>query len=241
MAQWLIVGLGNPGKRYENTRHNIGFMVVEMLARAWGLSWKEESRFSGRLAKGVVGGDSLILLEPMTYMNLSGQALQKVLNFFKWTASTVLVVVDDIAIPFGEMRLKEKGSPGGHNGLKSIQAHLGTQEYLRLRMGVGERAQGTLTSHVLGCFDQDESEELPAFIQRGQRFLQRLVEGEDLRALMKEINTRPKAPEKRPAGTPSTAPTTLGDIAFGTTGPTASREVKGHLRSGKHNEEKTHE
>lgn len=229
--RWLVVGLGNPGPRYEGTRHNIGFALVDELAHALGLNWKEEKRLSSLVAKGVTeNGHSVLLLKPQTYMNESGRSVRKVLDYYNENANTLLVIVDDIALSFGEARLKPKGSAGGHNGLKSIQAHIGTQDYLRLRMGVGDRERGCLSDHVLGRFSRDEAEAMPLFMRKGLELVKKIIEGEDVHALMKQANTRPKP--QRPGGKPSPASTPPAPQVEGgeTTGPAVdkasrSREV----------------
>ncbi len=186
----LLVGLGNPGAQYERTRHNIGFLAMEEFARSQGWEWKEEKRFSGRLAGGQFEGEKIYLLEPLTFMNESGRSVRKVLDYYKLAPSDVLIVVDDVAIPFQEMRLKEGGSPGGHNGLKSIEQHLGTRTYARLRMGVGDRKQGTLHGHVLGRFSQAEEEQLAAFVAEANKTIERLLKGETFERVAMSANRR---------------------------------------------------
>lgn len=218
MAEHLIVGLGNPGKEYEDTRHNIGFLVLDELCRQWGLTWKEDKRFYGFIAKGNVDDETVVLLKPTTYMNESGRSVRRVLDFYKWKPETLLVIVDDIALPFGDLRFKTKGSSGGHNGLKSVQAHTGTQQYYRLRMGIGDRRSGTLTGHVLGKFSQREREALDSFLQKGTKLTESFVRGEDAETLMASVNQRLKPPQ-RPGGANSQAPATRGNAVPGTNGP----------------------
>lgn len=186
----LIVGLGNPGKSYEKTRHNIGFLVARMLAKSLGIPFENKKEFSGEFAQGQVEGKRVMILLPMTYMNLSGQALRRCLDFFKIEAKHVLVVCDDVAIPFGKLRLKEKGSSGGHNGLKSVESHLGTQEYSRLRVGIGREESLDLADFVLGQFNTQEIESLPAIIsEAAQVALNWSTEGY-LKALQKLSNVK---------------------------------------------------
>ncbi len=153
---YLIVGLGNPGLKYEKTRHNAGFIIVEALAEKFGLQFKNESRFSGKVAQGVVCGKSLFLLKPQTYMNLSGQSVQQILSFYKIDLNNMIIITDDIALPLGQLRLRKSGSSGGHNGLASIEKSLGSSQYCRLKVGIGDRAHGTLEDHVLSRFTSDE-------------------------------------------------------------------------------------
>lgn len=197
MTLRLIVGLGNPGKDYADTRHNIGFMVVEGLADALGLSWKVEGKFLGRLAKGQGPDGPVLLYEPTTYMNASGQGIRKMLDFFKVDQADILVICDDIDLPFGALRLREKGGPGTHNGLKSVQAHLGGPQYKRLRIGVGNRKHGTLSDFVLGRFNTDEQAELPLILDRATGLCRRMIAGEAWHQVVQEANVRPKKETKQ--------------------------------------------
>lgn len=153
---YLIVGLGNPGLKYEKTRHNVGFIITDSLAEKAGLKFKNESRFLGRFAQGVLGDKTIIILQPTTYMNLSGQSVQKICSFYKIDLQNVLIVTDDIALPLGQLRMRKSGSSGGHNGLISIEKSLGTSHYPRLKVGIGDRTLGTLEDYVLGRFKDDE-------------------------------------------------------------------------------------
>ncbi len=164
----VIVGLGNPGREYERTRHNVGWWVVDHLADAWHLGgWKKDA--NATIAAGTVHGTRVRLVKPLTYMNLSGEAVRAYARrpFFS-VASDLLVVLDEVAFPVGRYRFREKGSAGGHNGLKSIEHHLGTQEYGRLRIGVGppdgyERA-ATLTDYVLGSLGKADTAAVRALL-----------------------------------------------------------------------------
>ncbi|MBP9841577.1 MAG: aminoacyl-tRNA hydrolase [Simkaniaceae bacterium] len=169
----LIVGLGNPGKQYEFTRHNLGFLVVRSFAEKHGLKFRGSSHFSGEVAGGQVGSCHLTLLLPMTYMNISGKAVKQCVDYYKIELPDILVVSDDINLPFGKLRFREEGGSGGHNGLKSIDSYLGTNKYPRLRVGIGDRDNGDLTDHVLGEFKQEEKEELPQVIQSGVDLLEK--------------------------------------------------------------------
>ena len=155
----LIVGLGNPEPKYERTRHNIGFDAVDTLARAWQMSWKENKRFQGLFCEGVSPyGNKIRLLKPLTYMNRSGQAVRAVTDWYKVSPQSVLVVYDDMDLPVGRLRIRLSGSAGGHNGMKSIISHLGSQKFPRLRIGIGksDRKKQTI-SHVLGKFTKEET------------------------------------------------------------------------------------
>jgi peptidyl-tRNA hydrolase, PTH1 family len=152
----LIVGLGNPGTKYDGTRHNIGFVVLDALAKAWQVPLVEHKKFQGHFGEGMApGGPKLRLLKPTTYMNNSGQSIRAVLDWYKIDPQAVLVVYDDMALPVGRLRLRLSGSAGGQNGMKSAIAHLGTQTFPRLRLGIGSK-DGDAISHVLGSFAPSE-------------------------------------------------------------------------------------
>ena len=155
----LIVGLGNPGAEYARTRHNAGFLLVEKLAERGRGGWTLKKKFNGRVAKVELGGQRLLLCEPQTFMNASGETVAAVLQFYRIPLTRLLVVVDDADLPFGEIRLRERGSSGGHHGLESIEKHLGTREFARQRIGIG-RADGRreITNYVLGKFGADEKQ-----------------------------------------------------------------------------------
>lgn len=158
--KYLIVGLGNIGDEYRETRHNIGFMVLDALAKASNIVFKD-GRY-GATTTLSVKGRQLILLKPSTYMNLSGNAVRYWMQQEKIPLENVLVVVDDLALPFGSLRLKGKGSDAGHNGLKHIAATLGTQNYARLRFGIGnDFPKGAQVDYVLGNFDEEDRKQMP--------------------------------------------------------------------------------
>ncbi|MDX1651251.1 MAG: aminoacyl-tRNA hydrolase [Brumimicrobium sp.] len=168
--KYLIAGLGNPGEKYENTRHNVGFKVVEKFARDRDTSF--ETLKLGDVAEAKWKGRTLILLKPSTFMNLSGKAVNYYLQKEKIPIENLMVITDDIALPFGKLRLKGKGSDGGHNGLKNIQEILGTQEYARLRFGVGNEFQkGRQADYVLGEWDEEETNQLPDRIETATNFI----------------------------------------------------------------------
>jgi len=163
--KYLIVGLGNIGPEYKHTRHNIGFKVLDAFAKASNAVF--EDRRYGAVAEMKLKGRSLVLLQPDTYMNLSGKAVAYWVQKEKIALEDVLVVVDDLALPFGTLRLRGQGSDGGHNGLKSINALLGTQAYARLRFGIGnDFLRGQQIDYVLGEWEDEEEERLPALLER---------------------------------------------------------------------------
>jgi PTH1 family peptidyl-tRNA hydrolase len=158
MSFSLIIGLGNPGRQYEDTRHNVGFMVLDRLASAAGVAFQSSPKFQCHLAKLPDGGT--MLLKPQTFMNLSGRAIRQVMAFHKWLPEQILVIYDDAALPLGTLRFREKGSAGGHNGIKSTIEHLGTDGFPRLKIGIGSSQPGNMVGHVLGKFSPDEQPQL---------------------------------------------------------------------------------
>jgi PTH1 family peptidyl-tRNA hydrolase len=164
----LLVGLGNPGERYADTRHNVGFMVLERMAAAAPASFRQQSRLQGLLAEVGSGPSRLRLLMPQTYMNDSGRSIRAALDWFRLQPSQLLVVVDDMDLPFGRLRLRASGSAGGHNGLRSTISHLGSQDFARLRIGIGapaEERKARTISHVLGRFSAAERPALEAVLE----------------------------------------------------------------------------
>jgi PTH1 family peptidyl-tRNA hydrolase len=156
---FLIVGLGNPGKEYAKTRHNAGFLLVENLAENWNANWTAEKKFSSQLANAERSGNKFVLCEPQTFMNASGEAVRKLADYFHLPPEKILLVVDDADLPFGEIRLRGSGSSGGHHGLESVEEHLGTREFPRLRIGIGRKdGSRQITNYVLGQFAKDETE-----------------------------------------------------------------------------------
>jgi PTH1 family peptidyl-tRNA hydrolase len=152
MEDWyLIVGLGNPGAEYAKTRHNAGFMLADLLAKRWQAGWNSEKKFQARIAKAEQNGKRLVLCEPQTFMNLSGAAVGALVKFHQVALGRLLVAVDDADLPLGEIRLRPSGSSGGHHGLESIEQHLASREYARLRIGIGRKdSRREISGHVLG-------------------------------------------------------------------------------------------
>lgn len=163
----LIVGLGNPGAEYRETRHNIGFMVIDVLAERWGMSSQWREKFDAMQIKHLVGDEQVIISKPLTFMNLSGQSVAATAGFYKIELADILIVTDDVALPVGRLRARRDGGAGGHNGLKSIIQQLGTQAFPRMRVGVG-RGNGDrdLSNHVLGRFDAAERDTVSAAVLR---------------------------------------------------------------------------
>lgn len=156
----LIAGLGNPGKEYENTRHNAGFLVLDTLAQKLGADLSER-KHRALCGKAVIGGQKVILLKPQTYMNSSGESIRAAADYYKVPPEDILVVYDDISLAPGQLRIRAKGSAGGHNGIKSIIAHLGTQEFPRVKVGIGEKPpRMDLADYVLGHFSSGEKKNM---------------------------------------------------------------------------------
>ena len=151
----LIIGLGNPGKEYENTRHNTGFMVLDRLSEKLNIEMTQ-NKFKGLYGKSKYKGEDVILLKPQTYMNLSGESVRQVMDFFKINQEDILVIYDDLDMPVGKLRLRQSGSAGGHNGVKSIIAHVGTQSFQRIRVGIDKHPRIKVVDYVLGRFQKDE-------------------------------------------------------------------------------------
>ena len=164
---FLIVGLGNPGAEYANTRHNAGFMLVEKLAARWKCEWANEKKFRARLAKATFDGKRILLCEPQTFMNASGETIGAVADFYQLPMAQMLVATDDADLPVGTLRLRPGGSSGGHHGLESVESHLASRDFARLKIGIGRKdGLREITNHVLGRFDSAESELLGKVLDR---------------------------------------------------------------------------
>ncbi len=161
----LLVGLGNPGRQYAFTRHNIGFMAIDQVAKPQNITFK--GKFQSELGETILAGTKTILLKPQTFMNLSGRAVKQAMDWYKLTAEDIVVIYDDMDIPFGKIKLREQGSPGGHNGIKSLSAELGTQAFPRIRVGIGRPPLAwDPVDYVLGVFSSPQAEELPHVLQK---------------------------------------------------------------------------
>ena len=178
----LIVGLGNPGKEYENTRHNVGFMVLDELLRG-----RSEWRWEGAWNALVASWEGVLFCKPQTYMNLSGRSVAGIARFFKIPVESILVVSDDMALPLGKLRIRVRGSAGGHNGLKSIFESLATNEVARLRVGIGEASGAEAAGHVLGRFCEREAQALGEALARAQDAV-RCVKSDGLMRAMNAFN-----------------------------------------------------
>ncbi len=185
---YLIVGLGNIGREYADTRHNIGFMVADELANQAGSTWNTLKHAYYTEFK--LKGRQVFVIKPTTYMNLSGKAVNYWMQELKVPLEHVLVIVDDLAIPFGSLRIKPKGSAAGHNGLKSIEASVGGQNYPRLRFGIGDNyPKGRQVDYVLGPFDKDEEKDLPAHIEHAVKMVHSFI-AIGIELTMTNLNTK---------------------------------------------------
>jgi len=163
---YLVIGLGNPGKRYESTRHNVGFMVVEKLAAGWKIELKQKS-FNALWGKGTIEDKNVLLAKPQTFMNLSGTAVKQLQSFFKTEISNLIVIHDDLDLPYGAVRMKAGGGTAGHKGLASIESNLGTSGFMRVRLGIGKPVdKSRIEGYVLEPFRKEEQVMLPEVIHR---------------------------------------------------------------------------
>jgi PTH1 family peptidyl-tRNA hydrolase len=186
---WLVVGLGNPGNRYRNTRHNVGFMTIESLAATWGILLAEE-KFQARFGRGKIAGIAAILAEPLGYMNRSGPPVRQLADYFRITSDSLLVVHDDIDLAFGRLKLKEKGGHGGHNGVRSLMEAFGGGNFVRLRIGIGRSAtDGSVTDHVLGRYRKEERKLLDPILDSAREAVA-VVLTEGLAVAMNRFNDR---------------------------------------------------
>jgi len=192
MSLKLIAGLGNPGERYRDTRHNAGFMVVDLLAREAGIAWEKKRRLKAWLGIGRWKERDLILVKPATFVNLSGEAIRKVMDYYRVSPAEILVVVDDVNLSPGRIRLRRAGGSGGHHGLESIALALGGDGYLRLRVGVGGGERKELADYVLSAAEEEESRLFRQALDNAVATVGTMIE-EGLEAAMNRHN--PTAPE----------------------------------------------
>ena len=194
----LIVGLGNIGREYEGTRHNIGFMVADELAKRWGVStWKNERN---AMCAEYRLPEKVFLIKPTTYMNLSGEAVGAFANFYNIAPEDIAVIQDDLDLPCGQLRVRRKGSAGGHNGIKSIQQHLGTGDFARFKIGIGHPARNAnaVIGHVLHRFGKEEQPLIDEAVKKMADALELWLKG-DMEAVMQEYNKKPPKKKEEPA------------------------------------------
>ncbi|MBQ2902591.1 MAG: aminoacyl-tRNA hydrolase [Agathobacter sp.] len=187
---FVIVGLGNPGKKYDNTRHNAGFIFIDALADKYGISISEK-KHKALCGSGVIEGNKVLLVKPQTFMNLSGESVRSVMDFYKIDPEEdMLVIYDDISLAPGNIRIRKKGSAGGHNGIKSIIAHAGTQNFMRIKVGVGEKPSGwDLADYVLGHFSEEDNAKLKEIMPDVMQAATLMVQG-DVDKAMNDFNAK---------------------------------------------------
>ena len=192
---FVIVGLGNPGKKYENTRHNAGFIALDALAEKYGISITEK-KHKALCGTGVIEGNKVVLIKPQTYMNLSGESVRAVMDFYKIDPEEdMLIIYDDISLAPGNIRIRKKGSAGGHNGIKSIIVHAGTQNFMRIKVGVGEKPSGwDLADYVLGHFSEDDNAKLKEIMPDVIQATVLMVQG-DVDKAMNDFNAKKQVKE----------------------------------------------
>lgn len=181
---YIVVGLGNPGKEYENTRHNIGFMAIDKLSEKLNIP-VEKNKHKSLIGKDTIKQESLMLVKPQTFMNLSGEAVIDILNFYKQKPEKVIVIVDDIDLPLGKIRIKKKGSAGTHNGLKSIVSCTNSQDFIRIKVGVGQNRDIDLVNYVLGAFSKEEKQIIDDNIEKVCEAVLMITEGKMSEAMNK--------------------------------------------------------
>ena len=185
----LIVGLGNPTKEYENTRHNIGFMAIDALSEDYHIP-VESLRHKALIGKGAIEGQRVILAKPVTYMNLSGEAVRAISDYYKIPSEDIIIIFDDTTLDVGRMRIRKKGSAGGHNGIKSIIAHLGTMEFPRIKIGIGAKREGQdLADYVLSRFPKEEKEALGQVLEDVKKAVALMV-WDDIEEAMNQYNKK---------------------------------------------------
>lgn len=187
---YLIAGLGNPDKKYEHTRHNVGFDVIDELAEKYNININEK-KHKAFIGKGVIEGQKVVLAKPQTYMNLSGESIVELVHYYKIDPETEMIVIyDDISFAPGNLRIRQRGSAGGHNGIKNIIKCLGTQEFMRIKVGVGEKPPNwDLADFVLGHFAKEERENLESAIDRAMEAVGYMINGDVVKA-MNEYNKK---------------------------------------------------
>ncbi|WP_167629080.1 aminoacyl-tRNA hydrolase [Listeria valentina] len=170
----MVVGLGNPGKKYERTRHNVGFMVMDELSFRFQTPWKS-TKFNGMISTPIINGEKVMLVKPLTFMNASGECVRPLMDYYNIAAEDLIVVYDDLDLPIGKIRLRQKGSAGGHNGMRSLIAHLKTQSFDRIRVGIDRPEHGEIIHHVLGDFSKSEQPEIIDAIKKSADAIEEAV------------------------------------------------------------------
>ena len=191
---YIIVGLGNPGKQYENTRHNMGFLAVDLLAEKYNID-VNKIKFKALVGEGRIAGQKVLLVKPQTYMNLSGEAVRQAMDFYKIDPEELIVIYDDIDIPTGTFRIRKKGSPGTHNGMRNIFQHIQTNDFPRIRVGIGSGKKDNLAGYVTGGISKSEQEILADVLKSSADAAACIIE-KGIDKAMNEYNVRPNKEEK---------------------------------------------
>jgi PTH1 family peptidyl-tRNA hydrolase len=191
---YIIVGLGNPGKQYENTRHNMGFLAVDLLAEKYNID-VNKIKFKALVGEGRIAGQKVLLVKPQTYMNLSGEAVSQAMDFYKIDPEELIVIYDDIDIPTGTFRIRKKGSPGTHNGMRNIFQHIQTNDFPRIRVGIGSGKKDNLAGYVTGGISKSEQEILADVLKNSADAAACIIE-KGIDKAMNEYNVRPNKEKK---------------------------------------------
>lgn len=191
---FVIVGLGNPGRKYEHTRHNMGFLAIDVLSQKYDIK-VNKIKFRSLVGEGHIAGQKVVLVKPQTFMNLSGEAVREVMDFYKIAPQELIVIYDDIDIPAGSIRLRKKGSAGTHNGMRNILYQIRTEDFPRIRIGIGQSTRGSLIGHVIGTVPKEEQELLAGAVTRAAESAACIVE-KGIEKAMNEYNIRIKKEEQ---------------------------------------------
>lgn len=192
---YIIAGLGNPGKKYENTRHNMGFIAIDLLAEEFGIK-VDKLKFKSLVGEGRIAGQRVLLMKPQTYMNLSGEAIREAVNFYKIEPEELIVIYDDIDIPTGTFRIRKKGSAGTHNGMRSVVYQIQSDQFPRIRVGIGSETKMDLINYVVGGISKSERELLEDSLVKSAKAAACIVE-KGIDKAMNEYNVRPPKKEKK--------------------------------------------
>ena len=188
---YIIAGLGNPGEKYDNTRHNAGFLTIDALASKYNIDVREKAH-KALIGKGVIEGQKVILAKPQTYMNVSGESIRALVDYYKIAQEELIIIFDDISLEPGQLRIRKKGSAGGHNGIKNIISHLGTNEFPRVKVGVGAKPQGgDLVNHVLGHFSKEDEKKMDEVLDEAVAAVETIVT-QDVDVAMNRFNAKKK-------------------------------------------------
>ena len=200
---YIIVGLGNPGKKYENTRHNMGFLAIDRMAEEYGIS-VDKIKFKALVGEGRIAGQRVVLVKPQTYMNLSGESVQEIMHFYKEDIENLIVIYDDLDIAAGKIRVRKKGSAGTHNGMRNIVQMLSDDGFPRIRVGIGSEKKGDLIDFVIGGVSKSEMELLREGVTQASKAAVAIVE-KGIEKAMNEYNIKEKKPKKQkePAEAPA--------------------------------------